>query len=888
MNRLLLVDISSFLHRAFNALPRFHNSKGEPTGAIYGVLNMLTNLDKNYPCTHRACIFDSKTPTFRHKAYPDYKANRTETDTELKQQFAPTKTLIEALGWATVQVDGVEADDIIGTLVTHAKAAGLSVLIVTGDKDFAQLVDDSVQLLDTMKQHTILDTAGVIEKFGVRPDQIVDYLALIGDSSDNVPGIPKVGPKTAVSWLTQYQSLENLIHQADKIKGKVGESFRAHLSFLPTAQYLVTIQARLTLPVELDHLVCQKEKISALIECYERFEFTSHLNQIKAQKSQQAFENVPIHLIDSYEKISFFLEQIQGISEIAFFCETTPSLDFDTKEEINIFEIHLDRLGIAFKKSDQIHVFIFVLQKNNSPQLFDLEQKNKDTLTPKIVFDQIGFLFENPSFRRVTFDAKKMQHIFLSENRAFGEIHDDILLKSYVLSSHEDTHLFKIAKKYLNLDLAIFAEKMDKLAVDLIALICLNPILETQFVFAGQEKLAKIYREIELPLFPILCAMERTGVLLDRGQLHQFSQELAARLLPLESEAQALAGQIFNLNSAKQLQTILFEKLELPVLKKTPKGVPSTDEQVLQELALQHQLPEIILTYRSLFKLKSTYADKLPLMVNARTQRIHTHYDQVGTVTGRLASRQPNLQNLPVRSAEGRKIRAAFIAPAGSVLMSTDYSQIELRIMAHLSQDEKLLEAFRQHQDVHRQTASEIFDKSAEQITSEERRYAKIINFGLIYGMSAHGVSRQLGLDFREAQAYIDRYFERYTGVATYMLRTREQAKNKGFVETVFGRRLWLPDMQSPNYHIRQEAERAAINAPMQGTAADLIKLAMLAVDQKLRALHLKSRLIMQVHDELILEVPQTEQPQLEQDLPDWMAHVATLSVPLIAELKIL
>lgn len=889
MKRLLLVDISSFLHRAFNALPRLHNSQGMPTGAIYGVLNMLTNLEKNYPCTHRACVFDSKTPTFRHEAFPAYKAKRTETDTELKQQFAPAKTLIHALGWATVQMDGVEADDVIGTITHQAETQGFSVLIVTGDKDFAQLVTANVQLLDTMKQHTILDTQGVIEKFGVRPDQIVDYLALIGDESDNIPGIPKVGPKTAATWLKEYNTLDQLITHAATVKGKVGESLRAHLAFLPTARYLVTIQQQLTLPITIADLSIQPPNPSALAACFQTFEFTQYLNQLKAQQVRGQFETMHVTKITNTEALLASMDVLKTVTRFACACETSPTLDFEnTKEEIDLFHIQLHRLALGFEQNGLYQVFIFVFA---TPTVMDLLTQS-ETATIGCDLTQFvttcGFLFTDPQIQRLTFDAKKITHIFETVGLTLGTVHEDLLLKSYVLASHEEMRLTKIIKKYLNLDWDACTAAHDPLAVEVTSVQILDPLLEAQFSVAGQAKLAHVYREIELPLVRILYQMERTGVLLDSGYLYRFSQELAAQLHPLETQAHTLAGQKFNLNSSKQLQTILFETLGLPVLKKTPKGVPSTDEQVLQELSLQHALPEIILNYRSLFKIKSTYADKLPLMVNEKTKRIHTHYDQVGTVTGRLASRQPNLQNLPIRSQEGRKIRAAFIAPPHAVLLSTDYSQIELRIMAHLSQDAKLLDAFRQHQDVHCQTASEIFDKPLTAITPEERRYAKIINFGLIYGMSAHGVSRQLGLEFKEAQAYIDRYFERYPGVAAYMQRTREQAKTKGFVETVFGRRLWLPEMLHANYHVRQEAERAAINAPMQGTAADLIKLAMLAVQQQLESGGLRSRLIMQVHDELILEVPHDEQAQLEVALPQWMQGVAALSVPLIAEVKIL
>lgn len=887
MKRLLLVDISSFLHRAFNALPRLHNSQGQPTGAIYGVLNMLTNLEKNYPCTHRACVFDSKTPTFRHEAFPAYKAKRTETADELKQQFAPTRQLIEALGWATVQMDGVEADDLIGTLTRHAQAHALPVLIVTGDKDFAQLVNPEVQLLDTMKQHTILDTQGVIEKFGVRPDQIVDYLTLIGDESDNIPGIPKVGPKTAASWLKEYDTLDNLIQRADKIKGKVGESFRAHLDFLPTARYLVTIQQDLSVPFTLEDLRYQSANSLALTDFFQQFEFTHYLNQLKAQQVRGLFDTMNVSIITTDTGITACRHLVETVTRFAFACETSPPLDFQqSKEEIDLFQVQLNRLALGFEQNGTYQVLIFVFTPPQGKDLLAMPTTQGCDIPH--FFETLGFLFTAPHLERLTFDAKKTYHIFETVGFSLGTIQEDVLLKSYVLASHEETRLTHIVKKYLNITWDTLIAAHDPLAVEVMSVHALDPLLEAQFSLAGQEKLAYIYRQLELPLVRILYQMERTGVLLDSAYLYRFSQELAAQLLPLETQAHVLAGQKFNLNSSKQLQTILFETLGLPVLKKTPKGVPSTDEHVLQELSLQHALPDIILTYRSLFKIKSTYADKLPLMVNPHTQRIHTHYDQVGTVTGRLASRQPNLQNLPVRSPEGRKIRAAFIAPKQAVLMSTDYSQIELRIMAHLSQDAKLLEAFRTHQDVHCQTASEIFDKPLASITPEERRYAKIINFGLIYGMSAHGVSRQLGLEFKEAQAYIDRYFERYPGVATYMQQTREQAKTKGFVETVFGRRLWLPDMLHASYHVRQEAERAAINAPMQGTAADLIKLAMLHVQEQLETLGLQSRLIMQVHDELILEVPHEEQAQLEAALPHWMQNVATLAVPLIAEVKIL
>jgi DNA polymerase-1 len=919
MKTLLLVDGSSYLYRAFHAMSQsdLRSPQGEPTGAIYGVLNMLRKLRADFPSDYSACVFDAKGKTFRDDWYPAYKANRPSMPDELRVQIEPLHEIVAAAGWNILMINGVEADDVIGTLAQQASQNGVRCVISTGDKDLTQLVNERVLWVNTMSDEK-LGEAGVEAKFGVRPERIVDYLTLVGDTVDNVPGVPKCGPKTAVKWLAQYGTLDNLIAHAGEIGGVVGENLRASLDWLPQGRRLVTVKCDVPLSRRYDELVAPVQDTERMRGLFERFGFKSWLRELaqnlavlpssvggerEVEKSELTVEQaspslalprgergleqpLPGDLFSSsgeYETIltdSRLDTWLEKITHADLVCIDTETTSLDT--------MNGQLVGISF--SIEAHQAAYLPLAHHYPGAPD--QLNREHSLQKL-----KPWLESVQYKKVGQNLKYDQHIFANHDIKLAGIAEDTLLQSYVLESHKPHDMDNLALRHLGVKTITYAEVAGKgakqigfdqvdldtatryAAEDADITLQLHQTLSPQLKVQG--RLDSVYREIELPARQALFIMERNGVLIDSAKLAGQSRELGEKMLAIEAQAYEAAGQPFNLNSPKQIQEILFDKLQLPVKKKTPSGTPSTDEEVLQELALDYPLPKILLEYRGMAKLKSTYTDKLPQMVNRRTGRVHTSYSQAVAVTGRLASSDPNLQNIPVRTLEGRRIREAFIAPAGSRIVSADYSQIELRIMAHLSGDEGLLRAFANHEDIHRATAAEVFGTAPDEVSSEQRRYAKVINFGLIYGMSAFGLAGQLNIERSAAQQYIDRYFARYPGVANYMQRTREQAKSQGFVETWFGRRLWLPEINGANGMRRQAAERAAINAPMQGTAADLIKLAMIAVQNWLEREHLNTRLIMQVHDELVLEVPKSELPLVKEKLSDLMCNVAELKVPL-------
>ena len=920
MKTLLLVDGSSYLYCAFHAMPDLRNSHNEPTGAIQGVLNMLRRLHKDYPSDYSACIFDAKGKTFRDDIYAEYKANRASMPDDLRLQVGPLHEAIKAMGWPLIMEQGVEADDVIGALAKQAEREGLRVIISTGDKDIAQLVNEHVTLVNTMpnafrRGDEVLDIAGVENKFGLPPSLIVDYLVLIGDTSDNVPGVEKVGPKTAVKWLKQYGSLDNIVAHADEISGVVGENLRKALPWIPTARQLITIRCDVGIQEKLSDLAPQSMDKSKLAELFDRFEFRSW------RKELENMSNGHSNLATSTPKPLVSSSTIEKTQTADMFAVMQHKANTSRDYETILSEAQLDKWLEKLQNAALICV--------------DTETTSLDPMSAKIVglsfsleagsaaylplkhdyFDapvQLDFatclskikpILENPEIKKVGQNLKYDQHVMANHGIKIKGIAHDTLLQSYVLESHKTHGMDDLAKRHLDLQTISFEDVAGKgakqvafnqvtvevaaeyAAEDADITLQLHQALHPQI--AADAKLEFIYSQIEMPSSNALFTIERNGVLIDRNMLNTQSNEIGMKLITLENQAYALAGQPFNLASPKQLQEILFGKLGIKPLKKTPSGTPSTDEDVLQELALDYALPKVLLEYRGLAKLKSTYTDKLPRMINPQTGRVHTRYNQAVAITGRLASSDPNLQNIPVRSAEGRRIREAFIAPPGSMIISADYSQIELRIMAHLSQDEGLLKAFADGEDIHRATAAEIFGVEHTSVDNEQRRYAKVINFGLIYGMSAFGLAQNLNIERSAAQSYIERYFARYPGVREYMQNTREVAKSKGYVETYFGRRLWVPEINSSNGMRRAGAERAAINAPMQGTAADLIKLAMIAVADWIEAEKLQSKLIMQVHDELVLEVPESELELIKTNLPQLMQNVAKLDVPLIAEVGV-
>ena len=897
MPTLLLVDGSSYLYRAFHALPDLRNSAGEPTGAIRGVLSMLRRLEAEYAAEYRACVFDAKGKTFRDDWYPEYKSHRPPMPDDLRAQIEPLHQAVQAEGWPLLSVEGVEADDVIGTLTRQAAERGWQVVISTGDKDLTQLVRPGVRWVNTMSEE-VLDEAGVTAKFGVPPERIVDYLALVGDTVDNVPGVEKCGPKTAVKWLTEYGTLDELVANADKVGGKVGENLRRHLDFLPLGRRLVTVATDVELPVQLEDLPAREDDKAALRALYERFEFRSWIRDLDGastassgagQQDEVEAGDPPgepgahrgdyVCILD-WPTFDAWLAKIDAAGLTAFDTETT-SLD----------PLAARLVGMSFSTVPGEAAYLPLAHRGaEAPAQLPLDA----------VLAKLKPWLESDAKPKVGQNLKYDAHVLANHGIALRGIAHDTLLQSYVLESDKSHDMDSLARRHLGLTTIPYTEVcgkgakqigFDEVAVerateyaaeDADVTLRLHRKLWPQV--EREARLAALYRDIEMPTLAVLLEMECNGVLIDPFLLAGHSEELGRRLHELEREAHDLAGQPFNLGSPKQLGEILFGKLGLPVVKKTATGQPSTDEEVLEKLAEDYPLPKLLLEHRGLAKLKSTYADKLPRMVNPKTGRVHTSFSQATAVTGRLASSEPNLQNIPIRTAEGRRIRAAFIAPRGHHIVSADYSQIELRIMAHLSDDARLLEAFAHGEDVHRATAAEVFGSTPAEVTSEQRRYAKVINFGLIYGMSAHGLAKNLGIERAAAQGWIDRYFARYPGVAAYMERTRVEARERGYVETVFGRRLYLPEIRASQAGRRQAAERAAINAPMQGTAADLIKKAMIATSAWLKEKRLASRLILQVHDELVLEVPDAELGLIRAELPALMGGVAELKVPLLVE----
>ena len=910
--RLLLVDGSSYLYRAFHAMPDLRADPSDPhsapTGAIRGMINMLGALKKDYPdAQYAACVFDASGPTFRDTIYPEYKANRSPMPDDLRSQIAPIHEVVELLGWRVLAVPGVEADDVIGTLARVGAQQGLEVVISSGDKDLAQLVTEHIRIIDTMSGKR-RDLAGVQAEFGVSAAQMLDYQTLVGDAIDNVPGVDKVGPKTAAKWLAEYGSLDGIVAHADEIKGAAGQNLRDKLAWLPTGRELLKIRTDcdLTGHVDglpaLDFIAARAEETVALADFYQKFGFKSLARTLgkpapapaaaAAPAAADLFADAPapspvtqagLHYETVLDWPAFerWRARIEAAELTAFDTETT-SLD----------EMQARIVGLSFSVAPGQAAYIPLAHTGpDAPAQLPIDE----------VLARLRPWFENPQAKKLGQHIKYDRHVLANHGIEVAGYAHDTMLQSYVLEVHRPHNLASLAERHLGRSGISYEDLCGKGAhqipfaqvpVEQAARYSCEDSEQTMDVhrvlwprLQQDERLGAIYA-LEVQCSEVLYRIERHGVLIDAAQLKKQSHELGQRIVALEAEAHALAGQAFNLGSPKQIGEIFFDKLGLPIVKKTATGKPSTDEEVLEKLAEDYPLPARILEHRGLSKLKSTYTDKLPLLLDAGG-RVHTHYAQAVAVTGRLASNDPNLQNIPVRTPEGRRIREAFIAPPGHVIMSCDYSQIELRIMAHLSDDAALLKAFHDGLDVHRATASEVFGVPVEQVSAEQRRYAKVINFGLIYGMSSFGLARNLGIDNTAARNYIQRYFERYPGVRRYMDDTRQQAKARGYVETVFGRRLVLPEINSPNGPRRQGAERAAINAPMQGTAADLIKKAMVAVQQALEQQRKASAVVMQVHDELVLEVPEAEVDWARAEVPRLMAGVAQLKVPLLAEVGV-
>ena len=875
----VLIDGSSYLFRAFHALPKLMSTKGAHTGAIRGVISMIKKLMKDYEGSHIAVVFDARGKSFRNELYAEYKANRSKMPDDLREQIAPIQNIIQMMGLPLIIIEGVEADDVIGTLACQATAMQLPVVISTGDKDMAQLVNEHVTLINTMTD-TLMDHEGVIAKFGVRPDQIIDYLALVGDTSDNIPGVPKCGPKTAVKWLAEYGSLEGVIENSDAVKGKVGDYLRDSVDILPLSYQLATIKLDVEMDCSIDELVISDQDESGLREIYTEFEFKQWIDELGADDSSVRVER-KYEIILSEERFDHWLNRLADSSEFAFNTETS-RLDY----------MDADLVGISFSLNINEAIYIPLSHSYQGAP----EQLDRNT-----VVTRLKSVLENPDITKIGHNAKYDMSVLARYGVDLNAIGHDTMLESYVLNSIASKHnLEDLALKYLGTATIPYEEVAGKGAKQILfdqvdiesageysaevadTTLKLKQSLWSKLV--TEARLRRVFEDIELPVLKVLSRIERNGVLLDKKLLRAQSNELEKRMQQLEQEAYVLAGEEFNLGSPKQLQTIFFEKLNIPVIKKTPKGQPSTAEPVLQELALDYPLPKVIMEYRGLSKLKSTYTDQLPEQVHESTNRVHTSYEQAVTATGRLSSQNPNLQNIPIRTENGRRVRKAFIAPEGYKLIAADYSQIELRIMAHLSKDERLLSAFKAGEDIHRATAAEVFGVDVSEVRDDQRRSAKAINFGLIYGMSAFGLAQQLDIGRNDAQEYVDLYFERYPGVKEYMDRTRQLAADQGFVETLFGRRLYLPEINASNFQRRQAAERTAINAPMQGTAADIIKRAMIRVDEWLENDQVDARMIMQVHDELVLETLSTEIDTVAQTVSRMMSEAAELSVPLVVE----
>ena len=876
--KLLLVDGSSYLYRAFHALPDLRSSDGRPTGAIYGVLNMLQKLIKSERPDYLSVVFDTPVKTFRHDIFPEYKANRQKTPEDLIAQIEPLHQAIINLGLPLIAVDGVEADDVIGTLAMEAEKKNIKTLIATGDKDMAQLVTDNIHLIDTMKDIR-MGPREVLEKFGILPERFIDYLTLAGDTSDNIPGVEKVGPKTAIKWINEYGSLEGVIQNADQIKGKIGDNLNAALDQLDLFKTLVTIKCDVQTDSNFSDLIIGESNEDLLHEQLSDLGLHGLIKQFDIQSPEKKPDvESNYHTIRTKNELDELIEVMKKAPYISFDTETT-SLDYMNAELVGV--------SIALKPNEAFYIPINHNYEGVEKQLE--EHFVLEALKPFLESDEIPKIGHN-----LKYDRHILQNLGIDLK---GKLLDTMLF-SYVNNSTITRHnLDAVSKRYLNINPTSYEDVAGKGAKQIPfsevsievaseyasedADISLKLYEHIEPLVQKETKLAKLYSEIEGPLIYTLGDIERNGVLIDSEKLNEQSKELETKILKLEQKVQKSAGEDFNLGSPKQLQEILYEKLGLPIIKKTPKGQPSTAESVLQELSMDFPIVQDILSYRAISKLKSTYTDKLPKMVNSNTGRVHTSYHQAVTATGRLSSSDPNLQNIPIRSEEGRRIREAFIAPDGYKILAADYSQIELRIMAHLSRDQGLMDAFAKGQDIHQATAAEIFSTNIDEVTANQRRSAKAINFGLIYGMSAFGLSKQLQITRAEAQNYIEQYFDRYPQVKHYMDETKQSAKKMGYVETVFGRRLYLADIESSNYQRRQYAERSAINAPMQGTAADLIKMAMILLHQKIREESFEAKIIMQVHDELVIEVNENQSDELSEITTSVMSEISKLDVDL-------
>ncbi|HAT1658685.1 TPA: DNA polymerase I [Legionella pneumophila] len=882
---LILIDGSSYFFRAFHALPPLTNSKGQPTGAIYGVANMIKKIIKDYQPEEIAVVFDAKGKTFRDEWYPEYKAHRPPMPQELSSQFQPLIQLLQAMGLPLLIIDGVEADDVIGTLAKQATEQGIPVVISTSDKDMAQLVNKHVSLINTMSNYS-MDIDGVKEKFGVAPEQIIDYLTLIGDTVDNIPGVEKCGPKTAVKWLTEYQTLDNLIAHANEIGGKIGEYLRASIPHLPLSKRLVTIKTDLDLPLNLNQLMPTPADNEQLIKLTRELEFKSWLKELlqeeenqKSPKDRDTDSNKSYEIITTHQQLHHWLNKLEQSKQFCIDTETT-----------NLDVMQAELVGISLAVEEEKASYIPLAHTDGSTQLVREE-----------VLTALKPILENPAIGKIGQNIKYDYSVLKNYGITLKGITYDTMLESYVLNSGAGRHdMDSLALKYLGYKTISYEDvagkgakqlRFDQIPVEKAGIYAAEDAditlqLHHKLYPMLDESLRKVLHDIEMPLVTVLADMEMHGVLIDPIILEKHGSRLKEQMKSLENEAVQLAGKAFNLNSPKQLQEILFDEQKLPVVAKTPTGQPSTAESVLQELAFDYRLPAVILEYRSLSKLVSTYIDALPKRINPKTHRVHTSYNQAVAATGRLSSSDPNLQNIPIRSEEGRLIRTAFIAPEGSLIMAADYSQIELRIMAHLSQDDNLLRAFANGWDIHAATASEIFQTNLDAVSKEQRRRAKAVNFGLIYGMSAFGLAKQIGVERQDAQHYIDTYFRRYPKVLEYMERTRKQAHQLGYVETLFGRRLYLPEINSRNLMRQKAAERTAINGPMQGTAADIIKKTMLAVSNwEHSQKNPSAKMIMQVHDELVFEVRQEAVEECRAIIHKLMEQTVKLSVPLVVSI---
>jgi DNA polymerase I len=890
MKKILLIDGSSYLYRAYHALPDLRNQNNEPSGVIYGVLNMLKKTIEEFSSDYIVCVFDAKGKTFRNEIYSEYKANRPKMPDDLSLQIDPLKKAINAFGIPMLSIEGVEADDVIGTLATKADEQNMQVIISTGDKDLAQLVNDKITLINTMTNEK-LDINGVINKFGIPPGKIIDYLTLIGDKSDNVPGVDKVGPKTALKWLDEFGSLDGVIQNHEKITGAVGTNLKDSLNWLATGKKLITIKKDVDINLDLEEFLPKDQNKEELRKIYQKYNFNSWLKKefqpnsadepAKTQESVTEFIATKNYsIVNTLEELELWIQKILKKGQCVIDTETD-SLDFMIARLV----------GISLATDAGEACYIPLQHQDITMNQLSFE----DTL------ERIKTITQNQNIRKIGQNIKYDMHVLKNYGLSFfGEI-EDTMLMSYVLDSTESHGMDKLSSKHLSHECISFESIVGK-GVNQLTFDQIN--ISDAFTYAAEDadvtlqlynlfhkkilkddKAKYIYYQIEIPSLKTLFEIERNGVLISEKILQNQSQEIGLKIIDLESQAFKIAGQPFNLSSPKQLREILFDKIGITSTRKTPTGIPSTSEDVLEELSNIHPLPKVILEHRSLSKLKNTYTDKLPKMVNSTSGRIHTNYNQAVAITGRLASSEPNLQNIPIKTEEGRKVRKAFIAKQDALILSCDYSQIELRIMAHLSQDAGLIESFQQNEDIHKATASKIFNMSPADISSEQRRFAKVINFGLIYGMSAFGLAQTLNIDRNSSKNFIEQYFEKYPGVKNYMDISKIKAKDQGYVETIFGRKLWVPEINSSNGMRRAAAERASINAPMQGTAADLIKMAMNKVQNWLANKKLKSMIIMQVHDELVLEVPKEELDIIKKEVPSIMSKVASLDVPLIADI---